>query len=97
MNIGSFTDGTVRGICRPQPRKNGTGKMLPHKSVYNGHKRKHGLKFQTLVTPDGLIVHLFGPCLGRNHDITMFDKSGLAAHVRSDSRFVEHRSFGDCA
>ncbi|ETP45982.1 hypothetical protein F442_07710 [Phytophthora nicotianae P10297] len=96
-NIWSFIDGTVRGICRPQPRQNGTGKMLMQQSVYNGHKRKHGLKFQTLVTPDGLIIHLFGQFPGRNHDIKMFAKSGLADQVRSDSRFVDYRIFGDCA
>ncbi|ETO62230.1 hypothetical protein F444_19839 [Phytophthora nicotianae P1976] len=96
-NIWSFIDGTVRGICRPQPRKNGTGKMLTQQSVYNGHKRKHGLKFQTLVAPDGLIIHLFGPFPGRNHDIKMFAKSGLADQVRSDFRFADYRIFGDCA
>lgn len=97
MNIWSFIDGTVRGICRPQPRKNGTGKMLTQQSVYNGHKRKHGLKFQTVVTPDGLIIHLYGPYPGRNHDIKMFAESGLAGRVRNDSRFANYRIFGDCA
>ncbi|ETM97710.1 hypothetical protein PPTG_20148, partial [Phytophthora nicotianae INRA-310] len=51
----------------------------------------------TLVTPDGLIIHLFGPFPGRNHVIKMFAKSGLADQVRSDSRFVDYRIFGDCA
>ena len=29
--------------------------------VYNGHKRAHGLKFQSVVIPNGLIAHLYGP------------------------------------
>ncbi|DBA00415.1 TPA: hypothetical protein N0F65_012946 [Lagenidium giganteum] len=31
------------------------------KYCYNGHKRKHGLKFQSLVAPNGLIAHLHAP------------------------------------
>ena len=29
--------------------------------VYKGHKRVHGLKFQSVVIPNGLIAHLYGP------------------------------------
>ena len=29
--------------------------------VYNGHKRVHALKFQSLALPNGLIGHLYGP------------------------------------
>ena len=29
--------------------------------VYNGHKRVHSLKFQSVVVPNGLIAHLYGP------------------------------------
>lgn len=29
--------------------------------LYNGHKRVHGLKFQSVVLPNGLIAHLYGP------------------------------------
>ena len=28
--------------------------------VYKGHKRVHGLKFQSVVIPNGLIAHLYG-------------------------------------
>jgi hypothetical protein len=96
-NLRCFIDGTVRGICRPQPHKDGRCKLLSQQAVYNGHKRKHSLKFQTMVTPDGLIAHLFGPFPGRSHDMKMFAESGLAERVRSDSRFAHCRIFGDCA
>ncbi|DAZ94199.1 TPA: hypothetical protein N0F65_000426 [Lagenidium giganteum] len=46
QNVWAFMDGTVRGICRPKNH-------LRQQSVYNGHKRKHALKYQTLTTPDG--------------------------------------------
>lgn len=29
--------------------------------VYNGHKRVHALKFQSVVLPNGLVGHLYGP------------------------------------
>lgn len=42
----------VRPICRP-------GRNQRH--VYNGHKRVHALKYQSVVAPNGLIVNMFGP------------------------------------
>ena len=51
-NCFGFVDGTVRPISRP-----GESQRL----VYNGHKRVHGLKFQSVVVPSGLIAHLYGP------------------------------------
>ena len=51
-NCFGFVDGTVRPITRP-----GKSQRL----LYNGHKRVHGLKFQSVVLPNGLIAHLYGP------------------------------------
>ena len=47
-----FIDGTVRPISRP-----GNGQRI----VHNGHKRVHGLKFQSIALPNGLIGNIFGP------------------------------------
>lgn len=44
--------GFIDGTCRPEDHQ---------KLVYNGHKRVHALKFQSLTIPSGLIAHLFGP------------------------------------
>lgn len=51
-NCFGFIDGTVRPISRPGEAQ---------KAVYNGHKRIHALKFQSVTLPNGLIAHLFGP------------------------------------
>lgn len=51
-NCFGFVDGTVKAICRP-------GQM--QKTVYNGYKRVHALKYQSLALPNGLIGNLFGP------------------------------------
>ena len=45
--------------------------------VYNGHKRVHGLKFQSVALPNGLIGKLYGPVEGRCHDARMLKDSGL--------------------
>ena len=67
-NCWGFVDGTVRAICRPK---------VNQRAVYNGHKRVHSLKFQSVVAPNGLIANLFGPVEGRRHDAAMLVMSGL--------------------
>jgi hypothetical protein len=52
QNCFGFIDGTVRPISRP--RKNQC-------VVYNGHKRVHAIKFQSVVIPNGLIANMYGP------------------------------------
>ena len=51
-NCFGFIDGTVRPISRPGEQQ---------RVVYNGHKRVHALKFQSLALPNGLIGNLYGP------------------------------------
>ncbi|KAF0694078.1 Aste57867_15017 [Aphanomyces stellatus] len=88
--VWAFIDGTVRACTRP---KHGT----TQRSVYNGHKRKHALKFQTLVTPDGMISHAFGPVEGRRHDLTILRRSELERILKLDSRFDGYIIYGDPA
>jgi len=58
--------GTVRAICRPK---------VHQRVVYNGHKRLHALKFQSIVAANGLIANLFGPIEGRRHDAYLLSES----------------------
>lgn len=67
-NVWGFIDGTLRRICRPTRFQ---------RLTYSGHKRAHGIKFQSVVTPDGLVALLFGPILGSRHDSYMLGESGL--------------------
>ena len=75
-NCVGFIDGTVVGISRP------TGYMK-QLVVYNGHKRKHSLKFQAVNSSDGMILHAYGPVEGRRHDWFMYVCSGLEINLRS--------------
>lgn len=67
----AFVDGTVRGVCRPKQWQ---------ETVYNGHKRKHAIKYQSVMTPDGLIT-LHGPYPGRRHDAFLFQESGVTEQL----------------
>ena len=51
-NCFGFIDGTVRPIARPDQSQ---------WVMYNGHKRVHSIKFQSVAIPNGLIAHLHGP------------------------------------
>ena len=66
--VWGFIDGTIRQTCRPS---------YFQKRTYSGHKRYHGLKFQSVVTPDGFFGHFFGPTNGNRHDSFMLGESGL--------------------
>ena len=52
--------------------------------VHNGHKRSqaHGIKFQSLPLPNGLIGNLSGPYVGKRDDSTMSHESGLLSNLK---------------
>lgn len=68
IRVWGFIDGTVRKTCRPSRFQ---------RLLYSGHKRCHGIKFQSVVTPDGFIALLFGPIPGNRHDSFMLRESRL--------------------
>ena len=81
-NCWGFVDGTVRPVCEP-----GTLQRL----LYNGHKRVHAIKFQSVVAPNGLIANLFGPVEGRRHDSGMLRDSDLLTQLQ----LYSHSPHGD--
>lgn len=64
----AFIDGTVKPTCKPSRNDS---------LMYNGHKRVYGLKYQGVVSPDGIIIHLCGPFEGSKHDSSVLSVSGL--------------------
>nr|XP_054763769.1 uncharacterized protein LOC129270405 [Lytechinus pictus] len=75
-NCWGFVDGTVRPVCRPKENQ---------RVMYNGHKRLHAMKFQSIVAANGLIANLFGPVEGRRHDCFMLRESGLLNELEQRS------------
>ena len=62
-NCWGFLDGSQMRICRPS---------VGQEAIYNGHKRQHSFKFQSLMLPCGIIVHFWGPFEGRRHDSAIY-------------------------
>jgi hypothetical protein len=86
-----FIDGTLRKIARPSQNQ---------RIVYNGWKRYHALKFHTIITPDGLHAHVWGPVEGRLVDQTLYAESGLANILREhshDTNGIPLQIYGDPA
>ncbi len=54
-----------------------TSLMWCKKAIYSGKHHRPGLRFQTVVAPNGLLIHVYGPVAGRPHDANMLKQSGL--------------------
>lgn len=82
-NCWGFIDGTWRPICRPAHNQ---------RIVYNGHKRVHSLKFQSIMAPNGISAHFYGPVEGRRHDASLLRERGveidMSRHMTSPNNEV---------
>jgi len=68
QNCFGSVDGTVIAVSRP-------GDHEAQNMAYNGHKRKHALRYQAITTADGLILHAYGSLEGHRHDwILLYEK-----------------------
>jgi len=90
-NCVGFIDGTGIFVSRPGWEQ--------QRSVLSGHKRTHVIKFQSIVTPDGLLLRLAGPMEGRRHDVTLYRDAGTDAMLEAGLlvQGVRYCVFGDKA
>ncbi|OAD02160.1 hypothetical protein MUCCIDRAFT_82544 [Mucor lusitanicus CBS 277.49] len=65
-NVVGFIDGTLQQVSRPATDDD------MQKSLYNGWKHVHALKYQSIVTPDGITSSMMGPVIGARHDKFMY-------------------------
>lgn len=61
------------------------GHNTNRESCYSGHKRLHCLVHLIVTSPDGLMLYLHGPSVGRCHDIILYRQSGLDAALEYHS------------
>jgi len=92
MCIG-FIDGTFRSCARPS---------VGQEYVYSGYYKSHGLKFQSVIAPNGMIIDFYGPVPGRRSDSYMLDKSGFEVRMRRLNRSLgmrrgDYHVYGDPA
>ena len=75
-NCWGFIDGTVRPVSRPGRHQ---------RILYNGHKKVHAIKFQSIANPSGMIANLYGPVEGKWHDSEMLAQSGILKELQQCS------------
>ena len=83
QNSLGFVDGTVRPVSRPSRNQ---------RVLYNGHKKVHALKFQSVAVPNGLVANLYGPVEGKRHGSTMLAESGLYNQLQQHASFYNSRA-----
>lgn len=68
--------------------------------MYNGHKHGHCVKYQGVVTPDGIIIHIGDSFEGNTHDHEIYHRSGLGDVLRDHAKNTSGENlalFGDAA
>ena len=91
-NIWGFIDGTIRKTCRPTYHQH---------LVYTRFKKCHGLKFQSVLIPDGFIACLYGPVPAKTHDPRLLHESQLSEQLQTvmpeDANNPIYALYGDLA
>jgi len=99
-NVIGFVDGKLHRVCRPLQRpEHSLIDVDTQQTVYNGYKKMHAIKFQSVVAPNGMIIQLSGAYRGRVHDSTALRQSGLNRMLQQLSETAgEHcEIYGDSA
>ena len=68
-----FLDGTFRPCCRP-----GVEPDL----LYSGYYKGHGIKFQSVTGPNGMILDFYGPVSGRRADTYLLRRSDFIRRMQ---------------
>eukprot|EP00170_Pyropia_yezoensis_P001992 contig_8490_g1996 len=78
---------------------NSRAELFSIRACYSGHKRKHAVKFQNVLMPDGLFFHMYGPLKGRRHDMTLYHESQLDETLSEALTIDRHlfHPYGDAA
>jgi hypothetical protein len=100
FKVFGFHDDTVLATCRP-----GSGPAVDggrhdnfiQMAFYNGWKKHHGIKYQTVELPNGMCADMFGPCSFRHNDLELLAASNLNDRLRDVQvgRPRQYVSYGD--
>ena len=64
----AFIDGMIRKAARP---------LYNQRTVYTKFKECHGIKFQSILVPNGYIACLYGAVPAKTHDAKLLHQSNL--------------------
>ncbi|CAM9794182.1 unnamed protein product, partial [Choristocarpus tenellus] len=92
MIIG-FLDGTLQRMCR----LGGPMELDLQWEVYDGHHRAHGLGFQSVEFPDGMIGDIFGPMSGRRHNAHILREGRLNYGLGKLGQGFQYQVYRDAA
>ena len=91
-----FVDGTFKHVCRPgQSQQNAGFFSNLQQSLYTRYKSGHGLIFQAVTSPSGMIVDFYGPGPGRQNDRWLVRESDLDARLLSLFGGIGYTCYGD--
>ncbi|OAD70574.1 hypothetical protein PHYBLDRAFT_148490 [Phycomyces blakesleeanus NRRL 1555(-)] len=68
LSVIAFIDGTMQKLCCPKSEEK-------QKTLYNGWKHIHCIKYQAIAIPDSITSSLIGPFVGSTHDAKFFDET----------------------
>jgi hypothetical protein len=100
FRVFGFHDDTVIATCRPGggPDNDGTRKdNFIQMGFYNGWKKHHAYKYQTLELPNGMCADMYGPVSFRHNDLTLLRDSNLnnrLSQVQQNCQ-KQYSSYGD--
>ena len=89
FKIFGFIDNTMNAMCRPGGGPTRDGINAPRndpiiqRSFYNGWKKCHGLKYQTVDIPNGMIFNAFGPVSCRHNDTFTLGESKIVEKLQN--------------
>jgi nuclease HARBI1 len=105
LRIFGFIDNTILGTDRPGggPVEDGEGSLrkdpIIQRAFYNGWKKVHGVKFQTVDLPNGMNAQISGPYSCRRNDLFTLRDSNLNQKLSDLQRneIVQYKVYGDSA
>jgi hypothetical protein len=105
FRVFGFIDNTMNATCRPGggPSRDGTNAPrndpLIQRAFYNGWKKTHGFKWQTVDLPNGMNFNVWGPVSLRHNDLYTLHHSDINTKIynlqaMNDKQYV---IYGDSA
>ena len=105
FNVFSFIDNTMNATCRPGggPKRDGANAPrndpLIQRAWYNGWKKLHGMKWQTIDLPNGMNFSVYGPISIRHNDLYALNLSDYNAKLVAAQQGLpfQYVTYGDSA
>jgi hypothetical protein len=84
--VAAIVDATEQATQRPQDPDE-------QKNYYSGKKKRHTLKTQVVVGPDGEIMDSSETVPGANHDKSLYDESGVGDRLDDDEAMMGDKGY----